>query len=88
MSAQMTRFLHLPLKILWCDVNEWSLLFGCYIVAMKAGGITWFLIPLAIFFAIPHLREMNRGGLKHICYEYGWLKIKGYPYSTMQVFHE
>lgn len=87
-EERMTEYLHLPLKILWFDVNEWTIFGICYVLAMKVGGVTWFSFFLAKFFIIPMARECGRGVFKHVLYEYGWIRIKGYPSSMARVFYE
>jgi hypothetical protein len=81
-EEKMTKYLHLPLQVLWFDTNEIALIFILYIMALCFGGLMWaalFILPAPI---IKQKRKLHRG------HQMGWMNFKGYPNSSARIFYE
>ncbi len=88
MIAKSKKFLHKPFRILWFETDEIFLFFlgivFCFHVTI------WFL-PITIFLIVIIRRSKEkqpRGFLKHIAYQLGLMRFKGYPSFFEDRFNE
>jgi hypothetical protein len=88
MQVKVQQYLSSPIQILWFEADDVGIIFFCFTVAMVFGGLFWIL-----FFAGPYMygnckKKYPKSFLKHMLYFSGLKKIKGYPDSFANDFHE
>lgn len=81
--------MHLPVQILWFDVEDIAIGIVMYVFAMVIDR--WWVYPLVIL--VPYLfmsmkEGKPRGYLRHLLYTYGFQKLEGYPLPTVTKFEE
>jgi len=89
MRARVPRYLHLPLQVLWFDMEDIGVILVMYVFWLMLDH--WFGLVLLVF--VPYwfkkLKESKpRGYLRHVLYRYGFQKLKAYPSPASRVFHE
>lgn len=89
MRARVPRYLHLPVQILWFDMEDISIILVCYVFWMITDS--WYVLPLVVL--VPYLfkkvkQSKPRGFLRHMLYVYGFQKLEGYPSPQTRKFHE
>jgi type IV conjugative transfer system protein TraL len=77
-----------PFQVLFWETDDLAIVFLCMTIALVFGGVTWFLLILgpAAFGMLK--RNRPRGFLRHLLYECGLLRYKGYPSSFVKNFRE
>lgn len=88
-GVQAPKYLDAPIQILWWEVDEFGVVFGCFCCALYFGGI-WFWGSL---FVVPWLyirakKLGSRGFLKHLIVKSGLAGIDGYPTAFENKFME
>ena len=89
MWARVPRYLHLPVQILWFDIEEIGLIIVCYTLAMIIDS--WYAAPFVVL--VPWIfktvkAEKPRGFLRHALLAYGFQSLRGYPSPQIRAFHE
>lgn len=87
-SARTTKYLHMPVQVLWFDSNEVVLLIFGYLCGLLLGGIWWAILFVVIPFLIIKKRKANRGYFNQMLYSYGLRDITGYPDPSAVIFWE
>ncbi len=88
MEERMTKYLHLPLQILWFDSGEITVIVVCYLIAMIFGGLTWLVLLIGPLVLIRYKRRKGRGFFQHLLYQLGYAELIGYPLPTAKRFYE
>lgn len=89
MAVRVPRYLHLPVQILWFDMEDIAILMCCYVLWMVLSS--WYVLPLVIIgpYSFMKLKATKpRGFMRHILYQYGFAKLKGYPPAMAERFEE
>jgi len=86
---RVPRYLHLPVQILWFDVEDIAIGIVMYVFAMVIDR--WWVYPAVVL--VPYLfmslkAGKPRGYLRHLLYTYGFQKLEGYPLPTVTKFEE
>lgn len=89
MWARVPRYLHLPIQILWFDVEDLGLIVVCYTLAMIVDS--WYAAPIVVL--VPYLfrtakADKPRGFLRHALYAYGFQPLRRYPSPQVREFFE
>ena len=87
--ARVPRYLHLPVQILWFDMEDIGLILVTY-VAWLLVDVMW-LLPMVVL--VPWLfrtmkAEKPRGVLRHLLYSYGFQKLDMYPSPHTREYEE
>lgn len=89
MRARVPRYLHLPLQVLWFDMEDIGVILVMYVFWLMidhwSGLVLLVLVP-RLFMSVK--ANKPRGFLRHILYRYGFAKLKDYPSPQTRVFHE
>ena len=80
--------LHEPVQILWFYQDEVIVIALCYMTAIIAGGLAWFLLLFGPYLYIRIRRNNPRGYLEHQLISWGILKLKHYPSPFIREFWE
>jgi len=84
MRVKVPRYLHLPVQILWFDLEDIAVLIVMYVIWMLMDKFALLPIFIVAFYLFHKLKVSKpRGFLRHILYEFGFMKLDGYP--TLQV---
>lgn len=80
MKARVPRYLHLPIQILWFDVEDIAITLVAYMFWLIIDSI-WILpmVGLAPYFFMKMKATKPRGWMRHMLYRSGFVKLKGYP---------
>lgn len=79
-GARVPRYLHLPVQIMWFDIEDIVLMILCYTVWLVIGnGWTLPLVVLVPYWFISLKADMPRGYLQHLLYSYGFISMDVYP---------
>jgi hypothetical protein len=89
MSVRLPRYLHLPVQLLWFDMEDLAVLGVCYLMWLLFSS--WLVAPLIVvgpwlFMRIKARRP--RGFLRHQLYQYGFARLAGYPPPLTGRFEE
>ena len=87
--AMVPRYLHLPVQILWFDMEDIAILLASYSIWMVFSS--WYVIPIVIGVPLMFMRIKSskpRGFLQHALYQYGFASVKGYPPPMTDRFEE
>jgi hypothetical protein len=89
MWARVPRYLHLPVQILWFDMEDIGMIIVCYTLAMIIDS--WYAAPFVIL--VPYLfrtakADKPRGYVRHILYANGLQSMRRYPSPQKRVFFE
>lgn len=84
----MPQYLHLPLQILWFDIEIWSVVVVLYAICMVYGGWLWLILPIGVYAFIVVKRGKPRGFLRHLLYKAGIYKLDFYPPAHSRDHHE
>ncbi len=88
-GARVPRYLHLPVQILWFDMEDIAIISASYALWLILD--TWYALPLIVI--LPWLfksakTNKPRGFLRHLLYAYGVQKLTHYPPPHIEVFEE
>jgi hypothetical protein len=89
MAARVPRYLHLPVQIMWFDIEDVILIILCYSLWLILGN--WMTLPFVVlvpYWFIAIKEGMPRGFIAHLLYEYGFLKMDVYPSPHVTEFVE
>ncbi len=83
------KHLHKPVQILWFDLEDLALMVVCYIFWLVVDE--WWVLPLVVL--VPYLfmgikARKPRGYLRHLLYQLGFERLRGYPPPTIRTFKE
>lgn len=87
--AMVPRYLHLPVQILWFDMEDISVVLVSYTLWMLLNS--WYVVPVCIAVPVLFMRikaSRPRGFLRHLLYRYGFSSLKGYPPALVDRFEE
>ena len=88
--ARVPRYLHLPVQVLWFDIEDIALGILAYVVFVLVID-KWWGYPMVVLvpYAFMSLKAGKpRGYLRHLLYSYGFQKLEGYPLPTVSKFEE
>ncbi len=88
-SVPVPRYLHLPIQILWFDMEDIAVFIVSYVLAMAMSSI--YVLPFCIALPVLFMRVKSRrprGFLRHLLYQYGFQKLEGYPPAMTSRFEE
>ena len=89
MRARIPRYLHLPIQLLWFDIEDIGLLFCLYALYLIVDSPWMLLLLLVVPYAFKVIKaEQPRGFLRHALYRYGFARLRGYPSPQIRVFCE
>jgi len=89
MRARVPRYLHLPIQILWFDMEDIAIVLLCYVLWMVMDK--FWLLPMVVLvpYLFHHLKARKpRGFVRHVLYEFGFQKLDGYPPPQVIDFEE
>jgi hypothetical protein len=87
-EVRVLKHLHEPLQILWFDTVEIGIIIIFYLLAILFEGFAYLLLLVGPYWFISEKRVSERGFASHIAYEFGLMRIKGYPDPSAKIFHE
>lgn len=87
--ARVPRYLHLPMQILWFDLEDIGVILASYALWLVLDS--WWLLPFVVL--VPWLfktvkADKPRGFLRHLLFAYGMQKLEGYPGPQVVRFDE
>lgn len=87
--ARVPRYLHLPMQVLWFDMEDIAVIIVSYVVWLLLDS--FMLFPMVVL--VPWLfksakADKPRGYLRHLLYAYGFQKLEGYPSPHTREFDE
>lgn len=87
--ARVPRYLHLPVQILWFDLEDIGVIMASYAIWLVLDS--WAALPLVVL--VPWLfksikADRPRGFLRHLGYTYGIHKLRHYPAPDVEIFCE
>lgn len=87
--ARVPRYLHLPIQILWFDMEDIGVILASYAVWLVLDS--WLALPLVVL--VPWLfmslkADKPRGFLGHALYGLGIHRLTLYPPPDIEEFHE
>lgn len=88
MKERMPQYLHLPLQILWFDVEELMVIVVLYVMSLVFGGFMWFGLVIGPYLFMQAKRKYQRGFLRHLLYQGGIYTLEGYPGPYDNEFYE
>jgi hypothetical protein len=89
MRIRIPRYLHLPMQILWFDMEDLALISGVYFMWLLIDSIWVLLGGIALVWVFMNTKgKMPRGYLKHLAYSLGFWSSKSLPPSGVAVHHE
>jgi type IV conjugative transfer system protein TraL len=77
-----------PFQVLFWETDDLAIVFLCMTLALVFGGLTWFLLIVGPVAFGMLKRNRPRAFLRHLLYECGLLRYKGYPSSFVKIFRE
>jgi type IV conjugative transfer system protein TraL len=88
-GARVPRYLHLPVQILWFDMEDIGVILASYAIWMVMDS--WWLLPIVVL--VPWMfktmkADKPRGFLRHLLYAYGLQKLERYPGPQTMHFDE
>jgi len=89
MTRRVPRYLHLPVKILWFDMEDIAIGIVLYVLWLVIDQL--YVLPLFgfMFYFYYKLKIRSpRGLIRHILYDLGFIKLSGYPTSRVIRFEE
>ena len=87
-KVKVPQYMHLPLQILWFDIEELMVIMVLYVVGLVFGGWAWVSLIIGPYFYIQVKRRKPRGFLRHFLYQLGIYRLDGYPSPHTNEFHE
>jgi len=87
-KAKVPQYLHLPVQVLWFDMEEIMVMTLMYIIALIFGGFTWLALVVVPFAYMQVKRRKPRGFLRHFLYQLGIFSLEGYPQPYSDRFYE
>ncbi len=87
-KAKVPQYLHLPVQVLWFDMEEVMVITLLYVVAVIFGGWTWLALFVGPFYYMQVKRRKPRGFLRHFLYQVGIYQLDGYPPPYSRRFYE
>ncbi len=89
LRAQVPRWLHLKLQILWFDVETLGVIGAAYALWLVVNS--WYVAPIVVlapwlFMAVK--ADKPRGFLGHMLYSVGLQRMQRYPAPSVEVFFE
>jgi len=87
--AMVPRYLHLPVQVLWFDMEDIAILLVSYSLWMLFSS--WYVVPVVIGFPYLFMKIKSskpRGFLRHTLYQYGFASLKGYPPAMTERYEE
>ena len=88
MKARVPQYLHLPVQVLWFDMEELMVLVILYLIALVFGGWTWLGLLVGPYTYMQVKRRKPRGFLRNLLYQAGIYSMEGYPSPYSNRFHE
>ncbi len=89
MKVRIPKYLHLPLQILWFDLEDIGVIFAMYFFWLLVDHWICLVLLVVVPWAFKNVKgKMPRGYLKHLAFRLGFWKSKNYPPSSVTVFHE
>jgi len=89
MQVRIPRYLHLPLQILWFDMEEIGVIAGMYLLYLMIDSAKVLPLLIIVPWAFKTVKaRMPRGYLKHLAYRLGFWNSKSYPHTAVMVHHE
>lgn len=87
--VRVPRYLHKPIQILWFDVEDIALIVVMYVLWLVIDR--WWILPAVVL--VPYwFRELKlrkpRGYLRHLLYQFGFERLRGYPPPASREFRE
>jgi hypothetical protein len=75
--------------MLWWEIDEFGIIFGCFCCALYFGGIGFWLGMIIVPWIYGRGKRMgSRGYLKHLMIKSGLASLKGYPSAFVKKFVE
>lgn len=89
MRARVPRYLHLPVQVLWFDMEDIGLILVMYTLYLVLDSM--YVLPFVVL--VPYLfrsvkQSKPRGWLRHVLYRYGFVSLKGYPPPATRSYRE
>ena len=89
MRARIPRYLHLPIQLLWFDIEDIGLMLSLYALYLIVDSVWVLGLLVVVPWAFKLIKaEQPRGFLRHLLYRYGFAKLPGYPSPQIRVFWE
>ena len=88
MKGRYSKYLHMPMQIVWFDFHEVMCMVVFYLLAMLFGGGFWVLLFIGPAVLIRIKRAHGRGFFGHWIYYLGYARLDGYPHPTQNRFYE
>lgn len=88
-TARVPRYLHLPLQILWFDMEDIGVILACYagwLVVDSWWMLTFVVLGPWLFKTIK--ADKPRGFVQHTLVRYGFQKLHAYPPASVEHFWE
>lgn len=89
MRARVPRYLHLPVQILWFDMEDVGVAGASY--ALWLALDSWLALPIVVLVPLLFMKVKAgkpRGFLRHLLYRYGFTKMDLYPPPNVTAYHE
>jgi len=88
MEYKVPQYLHRPVMVLWFEGDEMVTVVIGFLIGFFMNGWWWLALVIVPYIYIIMKRRNPRGYLRHIQYQLGLMKFKGYPHYYQSRFWE